>query len=381
MVKILYDPTRQYISVKRCTIEHSRHDSEFRILVCIHSQESVPTLINLLEISHASKDSLILVMVMMLVELVGRTTPVLLCHRDRILTPSASISGHITNAFKNYGLSREGFVQVETFTAISDFLTVHNYICQVALDEGAHLIVVPFHKQWSVDGCIDSVKPKIRSLNFNILENAPCSVGILIDRGSVANPLTFPNSQSSYHVAVLFIGGPDDAESLAYGSRMVKHENVILTVIRFLLFGNENTKDRKLDSELIYEYRHENIGNERFVYIEELVKDGVGLAGFLREMVDSFDLIMVGRHHQASPIFMGLDQWSECPEIGIVPDMLASPDFESSASVLVIQQHRKGGNFGNQAVQPGLSVRPDEAPRESWAISIDKYSRNRKGFS
>lgn len=386
LVKVLYDPSRQFISVKRSSIQHNKPNSELRILVCVDSHDSVPTIINLLEVSHASEESPIAIMAMVLVELIGRTTAMLVCHKDRVIDSSSITSGHIINAFRNYEHHNEGRVTVQTFTAISDFDTMHVDICQVALDERARIVIVPFHKQWAVDGQVGKVNRAVQTMNLHVLEQAPCSVGILIDRGIVRGTLTILTSESTFHVAVLFIGGPDDAESLAYGSRMAKHENVIVTVIRFLLFGSENTKDRRIDTELIYEYRHSNVGNERFVYMEEVVRDGVGLASFIGKMVDRYDLILIGRQHQASPIFTGLEQWSECPELGVIADMLASPDFESTASVLVIQQQRIGGTLmAGHAIQSAIhprdqayaptAVPQDEAGRASWSISIDKRGR------
>ncbi|KAL3732425.1 hypothetical protein ACJRO7_029144 [Eucalyptus globulus] len=386
LVKALFDPSRQFISAKRSSIQHSKPNSELRIVVCVDSHDSIPTILNLLEVSHASEESPIAIMAMVLVELIGRTTTMLVCHSDRVIDSSSITSGHIINAFRNYEHHREGRVTVETFTAISDFDTMHVDICQVALDERASIVIVPFHKQWAVDGQVGKVNRHVQIMNLHVLEQAPCSVGILIDRGIVRGTLPILTSESTFHVAVLFIGGPDDAESLAYGSRMAKHENAIVTVIRFLLFGSENTKDRRIDTELIYEYRHINMGNDRFVYVEEVVRDGAALASFVGKMVDGYDLILIGRQHQASPIFMGLEQWSECPELGILPDMLASPDFESTASVLVIQQQRVGGTLlaghavqsaiypKDQAFAPTTGPR-DEAGRSSWSISIDKRGR------
>ncbi|XP_030534656.1 cation/H(+) antiporter 15-like [Rhodamnia argentea] len=386
-VKALYDPSRQFISARRSSIQHNKPNSELRILVCVDGHDSVPTMISLLEVSHASEESPIAVMAMVLVDLIGRTTTMLVCHKNRVLDSSSTMSGHIVNAFRNYEHHNEGRVMVETFTAISDFDTMHVDICQVALDKRANIVIVPFHKQWAVDGQVGKVNRAVQNMNLHVLEQAPCSVGILIDRGIVRGTLTILTSESTFHVAVLFIGGPDDAESLAYGSRMAKHENVIVTVIRFLLFGSENTKDRRIDTELIYDYRHSNMGNERFVYVEEVVRDGVALASFIRRVVNLYDLILIGRQHQASPIFTGLEQWSECPELGVIPDMLASPDFESTASVLVIQQQRIGGALmAGHAMQPAMhhprdqafapsTVLQDEAGRASWSISIEKGGR------
>ncbi|MCD9645901.1 hypothetical protein HAX54_035257 [Datura stramonium] len=51
--------------------------------------------------------------------------------------------------------------------------------------------------------------------------------------------------------------------------------------------------------------------------------------------------LVLGKHHQDSPLLMGLGEWSECPELGVVGDFLASPDVGITASVLVVQQQRE----------------------------------------
>ena len=57
---------------------------------------------------------------------------------------------------------------------------------------------------------------------MRVLENARCSVGILVDRG-FGGGTHVPASNVSYSVTVLFFGGCDDREALAYGVRMAEH--------------------------------------------------------------------------------------------------------------------------------------------------------------
>ncbi|KAF9605831.1 hypothetical protein IFM89_018656 [Coptis chinensis] len=65
------------------------------------------------------------------------------------------------------------------------------------------LIILPFHKH------LDRLSQRgIRTMNKNVLENAPCSVGIIIDRVGVLGGVL--DNSSSYHVAVVFLGGADD---------------------------------------------------------------------------------------------------------------------------------------------------------------------------
>ncbi|KAL3837791.1 hypothetical protein ACJIZ3_022382 [Penstemon smallii] len=358
LIKLLYDPSKRYIPLKRRTIQHSKRDTELRILVCIQNHDTVPSIINLLEASDATEDSPIAVIAILLVELVGRATPMLVAHQStRTLQPTNSKSGHIINALRQYELCNERCVTVQSFSAISHLPTMHDDICRVALDQNATLVILPFHKHWEIDGSIGSINKGMQNMNVKVMDKASCSVGILVDRGILTGSLSILNSQSIYHVAVIFIGGPDDAESLAYGARMGRHNNVTLTIIRFLLFGCDNPRERKFDNNLIDEVRQANLGNQNFVYQEQVVKDGVGLAASLRGLENSFDLLIVGRNHQASQILTGLGAWSECPELGVVGDILASPDFGSTASVLVVQQQRLvGDKFKNRMNKPAVVI-------------------------
>ncbi|KAG2406740.1 Cation/H(+) antiporter 15 Protein CATION/H+ EXCHANGER 15 [Vigna angularis] len=259
VVKFMYDPSKPYDNVSRCTIQHSTRDSELRIMVCIDDKETLPTILNLLEASYATRESTIEVTALVLVELQGRARPVLLSNQSH--------------------------------------------------------------------------------------EN--------------------------------------DVETLAYGARMARQEYVWVTVVRFLLFGEENSKDRKRDSDLIDEYRYHNAGNNRFEILDEVVKDGIDMSICIRRLVDYFDLVMVGRRHSQYAILQGHDNWSECEELGVIGDMLASPNFVTKASVLVIQQQRIRGRVIkptvnlNQMSKDQLmhSVPTNDSLSPSCTIFVDKNDK------
>lgn len=391
MVRALYDPSRHQFPTRRRTIQQAKEGAELRVLVCIHNQDNVPTVVNLLEASYATEESPIAVIALLLVELVGRAAPMLIAHQPfetLEINASTSRSGHIINALHQYRVYNEGRATVQSFSAISHMEMMHEDICRVAFEQNATLVVIPFHKHWAIDGEIESVERAIQHMNTKVLEKAPCAVGILIDRGILKGSLSILNNQSMYHVAVLYIGGPDDVESLSYGARMANHTNVTLTIIRFLLFGSNNARDRKLDNDFINEVCHANTGNEDFSYQEQMVRDSVELASSIRGLEDCFDLILVGRQHQASALLQGLGAWTECPELGVIGDFLASSDFDSSASVLVVQHHRVlGGRLMSRAMKPIINDR--DVPLQSmqshavaettahdsgpaWAISMDR---------
>lgn len=297
--------------------------------------------INVLEASKATESSPITVIAVMLEELEDRATRMLAAHQStRVLQPTKEQSSHITKALHQYELHHETCVKVQSFSAVSHLQTLHEDICRLALNQTITMIILPFHKRWAIDGSIESVNKSLQHMNIKVVDKAPCSVGILVDRGIFNGWLSIINSQSIYRVAVIFITGPDDMESLCYGARMAGHTNVTLTIFRYLLLGYDSSRERKQDNILIDEVRHANMENQNFIYQEHVVKDGAGLATSLRSLDSQFDLLIVGKNHPVSKILMGLDTWSECPELGVVGDMLSSSDMRSTTSVLVVQQQR-----------------------------------------
>ncbi|KAF8390683.1 hypothetical protein HHK36_025210 [Tetracentron sinense] len=346
LIRYLYNPSRRYVVYRRRTILHSRPNSELRVLVCIHDQENVPTIVNLIEATNPTKRSPLVVYVIHLLELVGRATPLLIPHKLSKRPSSngaASPSERIVNAFRHYEQGNQEAVSVQPFTSVSPYATMHDDICLLALDMRTSLVIIPFHKQYATSDMLESSKIGFRVVNNNVLNKAPCSVGILVHQGLLIGSWSALASRSPYRVAVLFLGGADDREALALGARMAGHPNVNLTMVWLLENGNINshdTRERKLDNEVVGEFRLSMARNDRVMYIEEVVMDGSGTAAVLRSMENNYELIMVGRHHdKGSPLTSGLTDWNEYTELGVIGDILASTDFNGKTTVLVVQQH------------------------------------------
>ncbi|CAL5202999.1 unnamed protein product [Lathyrus oleraceus] len=379
LVKLTYNSSAEYRSGKRISIQHTKQDSELRIMVCFNKDENIPTMFNIVEASCASTESNVEVIAVHFVELLRRSRPLLLAHQPYDTLPvTICDSTQLDNALKQYTQLNEGCAHVQSFTSISDFDTIHEDVCRISLDRRANILIMPFHKRWEIDGTVEVENRGIQKINIKVLERAPCSVGILIDRAILSGSPSLLIGKSAYYVGVLFIGGADDAEALAYASRMARHECVNVSVIRFFVFGEANSKDRKYETDLVDEYRNYNNRNSRFKITEEVVKDGIEFASIIRRMVDCFDLVMVGKSHPQSILLHGHDQWSECPELGVIGDMLASQGFVTKASVLVVQQQRIGGRFINHNVIPSPRDHPvgnvtmDESPGHSCSISVVK---------
>lgn len=336
---MLYDPSTQYISRKRRTIQDAPPNEELRLLACVHTQEQVPGIIDLLRISNPTKHNPIGIYLIHLRELMGQAFPLLLSHesfgKDSLLGFDS-----IINAFRIFERSNQSVVSLQPFTAIAPFATMHNDVCTLALDRRVSFIMLPFHRRWDVDGyIIDS--PRFRYVNRKVLSKAPCSVGILINRHNFGAAATsvIRRALSICRVGVFFTGGPDDREALAYAMRITRQPGVKVTVVRFMVSTeNEDEDEMSLDEEVIKEFKLCGIGNNRTMYKEENLKDSVGICNVIRSMENSFDLILVGRRYMKSKLM----EWNEFPELGFIADILASEDFKGKVLVLVVQQHRHG---------------------------------------
>ncbi|KAF5194867.1 Cation/H(+) antiporter [Thalictrum thalictroides] len=251
LMRILYYPSKRFVSSKKNNIQHAKHDAELGILVCVHKQEHVHSLINILEISHPTTETPIAVVLLQLVELLGRAAPVLVAHHpDHNYMCGNTRTRNIVNAFKQYEMQNQGLTCVQAFTGIAHFATMDDDICHLAIDKRVNFVITPFHKELAINGKMSSENRSMRKMNCNILEKAPCSVGIFIDRKVLHGSVSVLKSQTLYLVAVLYMGGNDDGETLAYGARMAEHPQVNLTVIRFLQFGCDSARERKLDNDV-----------------------------------------------------------------------------------------------------------------------------------
>ncbi|KAI3871073.1 hypothetical protein MKW92_022729 [Papaver armeniacum] len=345
-VKFLYNPSRR-CNYKRRTIKNcSKRNVEFRILACIYHNENVPTILNVLEASHPTTYGPICIYMLHLIPLQGRASPLLVTHKDSQKKDSSNNfnpSSHIINAFKLYEKQNEGTVSVNSLTAISPYTTMHDDICSVASERRTSLIILPFHHHPSFSST-SHLPTSIRKVNQNVLKTAPCSVGLLVDRGSPQRAqASNKNGKSPYLVAVIFLGGEDDREALAYGARMGENSSVKLTVFRFSI-RRENPDPASdadmLDNDSIDDFKKYHVGHENVVYREEEVKDSIGIVTVITSIEHSFDLLILGKDHDqnSSDLLRGLEEWSEFPELGLVGDMLSSSNSNCNGSILVVQQ-------------------------------------------
>ncbi|KAJ4830690.1 hypothetical protein Tsubulata_028406 [Turnera subulata] len=330
LVRCIYSPSRRYVAYRRHTIQHSEPFSELRILACIHKQDDVHSIINILNATNPSRESPIAVYVLNLKESVAGTLPFFITHKlRRTSATKTKETDRIINAFFQFEQQNYSLLSVQCFTSIGVYQTMHDDICTMALEKMTSLVLIPFH-------ILDS--SSVRMVNKKVLEYASCSVGILIARGKLSRYIV--PYQLKMNVCVVFIGGPDDREALAYGARMSALPGIKLTVLRLTPQeqGSYDFVETRRDLTMLNSFKYDNL-ESNIEYWDESISCGEGTAKLLGSMCNNFDLIMVGRRHDPhSPILMGLSEWSEIQELGVVGDLLAAPDMNYESSVLVIQQ-------------------------------------------
>ncbi|TXG68850.1 hypothetical protein EZV62_003785 [Acer yangbiense] len=282
-------------------------------LAVIHVSDNVDSIMNLLEASWPTKDNPMTVDVLHLIKLSGQATPIFISHQKNRTLSGNSYSENLIVSFNNFQGKNWGAVSVNVYTAISPPSLMHDDICTLAFDKLASLYM---------DGSIESDNNYIRTLNARVLEKAPCSVGILVDRGNMRRATMMPpdsssspdhNDLPSYNVALVFLGGNDDREALTFAKRMAQDTRNSLTVLH--LTANDNTQpsankhwDDMQDSEVLRDVKTNGYIN----YMHKEVADGHETAMIIRSMVNNFNLIIVGRRDKLeSQQTSGLIEWSE----------------------------------------------------------------------
>ncbi|WJX60256.1 Cation/H(+) antiporter 18 [Trifolium repens] len=356
LVMAVYKRKARISDYKYKTIERKIADSQLRILVCFHGARNIPSVINLIETSRGiKKRDTLCVYAMHLKEFSERSSSILMVQKVRKNglpfwnKGHRSDSDHVIVAFEAY--QKLSQVCVRPMIAISAIANIHEDICATAERKRAAIIILPFHKQQRLDGSLDITRNDFRLVNKRVLEHAPCSGGIFVDRG-LGGTCHVSASNVSYCVSVLFFGGGDDREALAYGARMAEHPGIRLVVIRFLVETNilgeitrvdvgESSSGKSIseDEEFLAEFKMKTASDESVIYEEKIVKDAAETVASIREF-NSCNLFLVGLR-PTGELACALER-SDCLELGPVGGLLASNDFPTTASVLVMQQYHNG---------------------------------------
>ncbi|KAJ1273905.1 hypothetical protein BS78_05G020800 [Paspalum vaginatum] len=393
LLALVVKPARRLVFYKRRTIAWPQPDAEFHVLACAHLPRDVPALLTLLDVASPSERSPVAVQALHLIEFAGRSSALLLINAS---APSSSFEHsahgrsqvelqykHIAHAFMAYEENNAAGVTARTMAAVSPYASMHDDVTSAAEDQHSALILLPFHKHRSLDGGLEVFNPAIQPLNQCVQRFAPCTVGILVDRGLGGVP------GAGCRVAALFFGGRDDREVVALATRMVHNPAIDLTVLRFVQKGGSFTgnefdalKERKADDGCLREFldRANGVsvaggGGAGVEYRERGVFNASEMVAQVRE-VEALgkDLFVVGKVPGLPALTAGMAEWSECPELGPIGDMLSSKDFQTTASVLVVQSYARPaagtmsaelGPGGDGVPGLGRPPRPEQIRRNS----------------
>ncbi|KAL2238287.1 UNVERIFIED_CONTAM: Cation/H(+) antiporter 18 [Sesamum indicum] len=355
-VMAIYKPARMAKSEYRHrTVQRKEASSQLRLLTCFHSTRSIPTLINLMEASRgtASRGRL-RVYAMHLMELTERSSAILMVHKARKnglpfwKKGQENDPNHLVVAFEAFQQLCQ--VSISPTTAISPMSTMHEDICASAETKRTAMIILPFHKHQRLDGQFETTRAELRYVNRKVLEHSPCSVGILVDRG-LGGTAHVSASNVDYTITAIFFGGPDDREAVSYGALMAEHPGISLNIVHFVIdpkvveesvqldIDQYDPETRSNNEEFISDFKQKASKDSSITFKEVVVSNA-------DEVVDEIqthsrcNLFLVGRIPEGQ-IFSSVNKRSECPELGPIASMLISPDFSTTASVLVVQQYRR----------------------------------------
>ncbi|KAL1191075.1 Cation/H(+) antiporter 7 [Cardamine amara subsp. amara] len=347
-IDLMYEPQQIFSCYQYRNLLTLNYDCKLKTLVCIHKPDHITSMVNFVEVFHPTQDSQLECNVLHLEELMGQANPTFISHQmQKPMVGTRSCSNNIITAFINLcSYFTEEAMSIDIFTSASLVDHMHEDLCWLALDKSVDLIVLPFHRSWSVDrSTVVSDDKAMQNLNRNVLKRASCSVGIFVYQ----KPLWESQMAGScYKVCTIFVGGKDDREALAFTNRMKRNKLTSITILRFIPQLSTDKSDelvQKLDMEDIKEIIKKEEGSSDKEYsmtcIDKKVKEGAETSMILRSMAYDYDLFIVGRSSgMNSAVTEGLNEWTEYEELGAIGDVIALKEFPSRASVLVLQQQQ-----------------------------------------
>ncbi|XVE76742.1 hypothetical protein DITRI_Ditri13aG0005800 [Diplodiscus trichospermus] len=354
------------------TLEILNPESELRLLACVYIPRHVSSHVSLISALGGCPTAPIKPYLLHLVELPKKRKSKLMYHQledgDQF-SDEEEYGGNdvleINEAVDSF--TSETKILVKQGKLVSSFLTINEDLCNGAEDLRVSVIFLPFHKHQRIDGKMENSMEEIRTINQKVIRHAPCSVGIFVDRGQTG--FQHPHGCSSVqNIATLFFGGPDDREALACSKRISMHYQISLTVIRFkptssrhnswindashndeeiiMAISNIGTEN-EIDNAFVETFYNRYVAQGKAGFVEKYVSDGQETVAALREISDMYSLFIVGKGGRGnSPLTAGMSDWEECPELGLVGDLLASSEMNISGSILVIQRHRHSETEG-----------------------------------
>ncbi|CAN6243117.1 unnamed protein product [Urochloa humidicola] len=378
---------RRSVQWRLMGLQHHDPTTELRLVAGLHGPQDVPTLAYLMEaLRWGGGGGELAVYAVDMVHMTDQTAAAIVRGGgfdgvtvvDEEVSEMRKLIGEALDAYQ--AEAGEG-VKVRRLLALSSFPDMHSDICICAEGAMAALVLLPFHKAQRNDGAMDTGHQGFRLVNQKVLQLAPCSVGVVVDRGLGQHAATTRQPEA---VVVVFIGGADDREALTLAALMSRHQGVRLTALRVVQNATAQARSRartslfetktsqkaavaaasalgqeeaqmQVDDKFFAEFYRKHVagsggrqqqqgggggGGGGMGYLEKHVADGAELVAVLRALQGDYRLFVVGRGRDRSSVLTeGLDEWAECLELGPVGDILASSDFSATASVLIVQQY------------------------------------------
>ncbi|XP_020258660.1 cation/H(+) antiporter 15-like [Asparagus officinalis] len=97
------------------------------------------------------------------------------------------------------------------------------------------------------------------------------------------------------------------------------------------------------DEEFMADVRNRFVSTRTIKYEEKIVEKSEEMLSEITSMEGMYSLFIVGRQRQGSTsqLTIGMSEPEDCQELGVIGNLLASSDFISTGSVLVVQQYCK----------------------------------------
>ena len=242
-----------FAQTSHTTLQFQNPEEDIRTLGCVYGPRHVSAILALTSAIAGSHRVPVTPYIMHLIELTQKRRNNVSYHEleDDELSDDEDYGGNdvveINDAVDAFHAETKIFVHLSK--AVSSFATLYEDVCSAAEDLRASIILAPFHKHQRIDGKMESGKEGVRTTNQKILRHAPCSVGIIVERGLAGVPgfAQLLDSSTVQQVATLFFGGPDDREAIAWSKRIASHQKINLTVIRFLSTESSRVRSERVD--------------------------------------------------------------------------------------------------------------------------------------
>lgn len=102
----------------------------------------------------------------------------------------------------------------------------------------------------------------------------------------------------------------------------------------------------KEDDEYFAEFYDRHVATGHVAYMEKYLLNSGETYSTIKSLEGEYSLFIVGRGERVnSTLTAGMNDWEVCPELGPIGDILSAPDFSTTASVLIIQQHKLRGKL------------------------------------